>query len=391
MSTWSQRMTWLVPVLVVLLGGGGLLLAVFGLPGGGEDRPAPRKGDEETSLVRVARGEVRGTVLADGKPVPGVRVALFAGEVATQPEVSAVSDGTGRFRLVGAQPGREYLLETSGGSAGGSRQGVEWAPVEAVPLTLTAEAGLGGVELAVSPTNEVTGRLMLGDDEPLAGIDVIAYRRSSDARLAMGAARREEWSRAETDEEGRFVLPGLPDGEWLVRANETFDFFSGPNMVGTQARQAASVLQEAVLDTFERIRTPAEGAVKLSGGTSVDVGDLVTTRGRVLVGVVTDADGKPVAGASVQVRVKRPELVPVRETTTDENGRYRFIRLKKRTFWVSATGPDGSTGEHRAAKGAAPVVPEGVIVGDPDVEGTPVTVVGGQFRTRADVQLTSAD
>lgn len=384
MSTWSQRATWLVPVLVVLLGGGGLLIAVLGLPGGDDD-PRPDTGSQErfSSGIQVARGEVRGTVLADGEPVAGVRVGLYAGEVATHPEVSAVSDRTGRFRLVGAQPGRAYVLETSGAAAGGGRQGIEWAPVEPVPLTLTPERGLGGVELVVSRTNEITGRLLLKGGEPLEGVDVIAYRRSSEARLAAGAPRREEWARAATDAKGRFTLPRVPDGEWIVRANETFG--DGSATVGTQAAQTQARLGQAALDTFQRVRVRGDEPVKVSGGSRVDAGDLVTGRGRVLSGVVTDQNGVPVAGATVELKVEVPELVPVRTVTTDEAGRYRFIRLKARTVWIAATDASGRTGQHRAAeerRGGADAKAE---------RGTPIVIAEDRYRTRADVTLAPLD
>lgn len=322
MSSSVGRVRWVVvSVLLALVAAG-----VIGWSLSGDDpEPAPPGQDSAATPTTqwADAGEVRGTVLHDGVPVKGVRVGIYGGAAASQPAVSAVSDAGGRFRMVGVPTGTDLLLETSSARPGGGRQGSEWAPVAPLEITLSADRGIAGVELAVAPTRTVTGRLQQKNGTPLAGVDVIAWRPASTAQKEATGSERDEWARALTDAKGRYTLENIPDGEWWIAADESFGF-ARPAAGAAPVKDA---VRDATLDTFEPIRVSTPERVRVAGR-SVKVAPLEVSRGRVVTGVVTDSTGAPVPKALVALQVPGEDWVQVRTTATDARGRYAFIRVK---------------------------------------------------------------
>lgn len=327
MSSSAGRVRWIVCAVLLAL----VLAGVSAWTLSGDD-PEPSRipsGTMEDDAAAgttqwVDAGEVRGTVMHDGVPVKGVKIGVYGGEAATQPAVSAISDAGGRFRMVGVPTGSDLLLETSGTQSGGGRQGSEWAPVAPLELTLAPDRGIAGVELAVVPTSDVTGRLVQKNGTPLEGVDVIAWRSASAAKKEATGSDRDEWARALTDAKGRYRLENVPDGEWWIAADQSFGFAqSAPG-----AAPVKDAVRDATLDTFAPIRVSTPEQVKVSGGRQVRVAPLEVSRGRVVTGVVTDPTGAPVADALVALQVPGEDWVQVRTTATDAQGRYSFIRLK---------------------------------------------------------------
>ena len=104
---------------------------------------------------------------------------------------------------------------------------------------------------------------------------------------------------AESDADGRFQLSGVP-----------------PSMASISAR----------LDGYLRVELAAEDL----GGDAARRGlRIVLGSGSLIEGIVALADGRPVTGASVRLRIagQNPKYYPGTRATTDEAGRFRFTGL----------------------------------------------------------------
>ncbi len=134
--------------------------------------------------------------------------------------------------------------------------------------------------------------VVAGPDGPVAGAEVTAevwhaYFGSVRASAVSGA-------------DGTYIIDGLQDGRAKVTALKE-GYFQVPGSTG-------GWLQETDPPREITVQVPLTGAASL---------DLVLARGRTVSGTVTDADGRPVAGARVSA------LAPgAPGTTTDDSGRF---------------------------------------------------------------------
>jgi protocatechuate 3,4-dioxygenase beta subunit len=243
-------------------------------------------------LVRLGRGaDVTGVVVDQAsRPVEGARVFAFPQQqrldqsVVVLPELPVFSDEEGRFTVGGLPAGAAYSFIAKRDDR---------ADIDPVPVDLFDGRDADGLTLRLVETAELTGRIVDEDDRPVAGLEV-AFRDSDDDR----ARRRpllDDWIRLDAD--GAFVA-GLP-------RSGTYDVFLVPGGA-----------EEIVL---ERLR--------LESGRSLDVGRIVATRGTAIEGHVNDAQGAPVAGAKVIASFRNEAGSRRRETTTDEEGRFRLAGL----------------------------------------------------------------
>lgn len=163
--------------------------------------------------------EVEGRVTMQGKPVPGVHVALYPANSGMFGAAST-TDENGTYRLIALEPGDYRVWFRHGEFRKETMDAYEFVTV--VP-------GSNRVDLAF--TAAVSGRVVGVDGAPLANATLRAYQRSQDvdARRGWGNLHTEpRWqplnSRVTTDADGRFTIDTLRAGEWLV-AVET----SGPH------------------------------------------------------------------------------------------------------------------------------------------------------------------
>lgn len=143
------------------------------------DEPVPAPGS----------ASVRGVVLdAEGQPVPGARVALWSTQT---PARTRRSGREGEFVFEGVRPGR-YRLRAVCAGRGASSTVLEWERGAPAPWTARLERGL-----------VLSGRLLRGQDEPLAQAELLVESREED-RLWTAVVH--------TDREGEFSLEGCPSG-----------------------------------------------------------------------------------------------------------------------------------------------------------------------------------
>lgn len=181
-----------------------------------------------------------------------------------------------------------------------------------------------------------------------------------------------------TDAEGRYIVRGLPAGDYQVIANKP-----------------AYIL----MSYGARLATPSAGTtVKLAAGGALTNIDIALTRGGVITGMIHDANGQPAPLVSVQAlsysqRDGERILTPAGSAQTDDRGMYRMFGLRPMKYIVLARPPGGpanidlrtqSDDEIRsamaeAAKGrAAPVSPAArtLAAAPPDAQPTAISAAG---------------
>lgn len=226
---------------------------------------------------------------ANGKPMVGAAVGLFTlGATFDSKELLAkpitTTDENGRYRLVAKRDQyHTVVVATKGHQICVQRLQKEDAPVRHLPDAL------------LLPGASLRGRVRDADGKPLAG----AVVRVEDPLTAGGFVRMWFESQAISDDKGIFEVPGVPRTGLRVTA---------------RAPGFAPVSQLAAHDSPLDVTLAPTGLV----------------RGRVV-----DAEGKPVAAASVQVAtVERQD--DAERVTSDTEGRFTITVPRAARFRVGA-------------------------------------------------------
>ena len=213
-------------------------------------------------------------------------------------EGEAETDAAGRFKITGLGKGPFTIIATGENdedpvdSLTGDRP--EWrARVDAVrPGT--------EVTLVMTPPIAIDGVVVNDLGEPLTEFRVLAR---VDTGGMLGGIGSESESADFEDEQGRFHLPGLREGEWTVSASA--EHYGQPVPVKVQVPQAEGDLLQIVLP-----------------------------RAASVAGVVLDPSGKPIPGAGVGQKFELADLGRIgsegREpprATTDEFGKFQLSGL----------------------------------------------------------------
>lgn len=202
--------------------------------------------DVSLEVGLTIRGRVRDRA---GLPVAGARVRGLGGGPGMARPLECESEADGAFVLAGLQEGTYELRIEAPGYA---------------PVTKHADAGAEKVDVVLSPGGSITGLVV---DE--AGRAVEAYNVRANA--ASERPFEFETEKLVTAADGRFVLEDLAEGTYAVEV--------------TAPERASSVVS----------------GVKVTAGSSADVGRIRLLPGGILRGTVTDTQGAPVSGATVTV------------------------------------------------------------------------------------------
>jgi hypothetical protein len=152
----------------------------------------------------TADWEVSGAVKGPAGPLKGVWVSIVGPAAAK----GARTDSSGRFTLKGTLPGT-YSLRV-GHSKG-------FTQPHSRTLTLAAGEKVEHLDILCPQGGVITGKVENGAGQPMAGIIVSAYLKSHErGRLKFGLRQD-----ALTDDQGRYRVTHLPDGEYLVAAVTT--------------------------------------------------------------------------------------------------------------------------------------------------------------------------
>lgn len=267
----------------------------------------------DVRIVMPATGRVVGRVVdASGQPVVAALDAVHLD--VTGPRGRARSGDDGRFELEHLYPGKTRITAKGGHgffgetmrAPGTSDDDVQGELVEVVANELVE------VELVVqSRSGRIRGRVVDASGGPVPDA-FVSVERMSDAAGALGvnARRGVRWSWGEqpvlTDQDGSFVLDGLPEGAFIIHAH----------------REGGG---EAL----------AEGVAL---GSEVEL--VIATTGE-LAGTVTFAGGAP---ERFELAIREPELgFDRRETFFRTDGAWRLRELPAGRYEITATAGGGTS------------------------------------------------
>jgi protocatechuate 3,4-dioxygenase beta subunit len=266
------------------------------------------------SPAAIVEGTVRDE---ERRPVAAVQVGVEDRSMNPFPRPGATTGPDGRYVILDA-PGEVKTKVTA------YRKGYPNASSE----TFETRAGvrMSGVDVTMSSGYEVTGRVLDASGAPVAGalVGAAEHPQATD-QMFIEFPGMERIERPTTDGEGKFALR-VGKGTW---------FF---------AFKAAGYV------------------VKVTEGKSVEssmsIGDVTLDEGGEIAGRVVRVSGMPVEGAGVGIRDPGIRYFHV---VTDEEGRFTFRDLPRRTFDVTVYKADGS----RATK-AVEVPSSDVLIELPD-------------------------
>ncbi len=245
----------------------------------------------------------------DGIPVAGAFISAVRVPVGTAPTgvdypgawgppISAVADRNGVFRIDGLDEGAHVFRAWSEGYLPESRA-----------LSVPEDSG---ARFEIAAWMSISGRVLFPDGQPVAG-----------ATIGATGGTGNEYTEGRTDDDGRFFITGLSDGQYAISVSGASG--GGQEVVATAVRGVDAGATD--------VRIDAERGFSISGD-------------------VTDADGRPVAGASVSAG----NFIT---TTTDARGAYVLHGVAHGTHTVSVRGTENEKN--------ALVTRDGVAAGTSDV------------------------
>ena len=254
-------------------------------------------GSEPKAPVRVY-GEVR----EGGARRTGGQIIAFAeGGAMFQGMKLAEVDEEGGYELTVDRPGDyvfSYVLDMTEGSG-----------IQVFVTVPEAEEYRFDIDL---PTGRITGRVFDPKGSPAVGVSL---RLSSEGGVS-GLADFDQSHTTTTDEEGNYAFGSLTTGSYAVHVGSV-DFVFG----GGDARYGATVV----------------AGIQVRDGDEVGGVDIHLTGAGTLTGVVRDAQGRPVSGASVFVRDGAGRLISnVSSTMSGAGGEYTVAGLAPGPVTASA-------------------------------------------------------
>ena len=275
-------------------------------------------GDVALDPGLAIRGRVRDR---EGSAIAAATVRALRQEPGEAGEAEATSGPDGRFDLGGLRPGRHEVSASATGYA-----------------TAYAAADAGGepLDVVLDVGGAITGRVVDAEGSPVEEARVTAQ---ADDR---GPGRRHS---ARADEgDGRFLLPDVAPGAYGL---------------GVQASGRGEA---------------ARSGVRVVAGRTTDVGTIALARGGTVQGVVVDAEGRGIPGATVHAERDANRRTSQLETQTGSTGAFELSGVP--------IGPVHVVARHPSYAISSPVVAEV----DPDKETPPVRIVlarGGRIEGRA--------
>lgn len=278
--------------------------------------------------VSFVPGTIAGTVRRadDGRPVRGARVEATSASGAQLP-TTASTDRDGQFVLRSVPPGRWTIRVSKTGLV--SLQSGQRHPLQPTRPVDVISQGRTDVEFRLSPGAVISGYIVDGAGDPVAGVQVDAVRTrvrgGSHPVLTSVISDR-------TDDTGAFRLHSLPSGEFYVTARLRH---LEPHQEGPPPD---------ALPTFYPGTSNAGDAVRVALRTGEHRGDIsfavMAVRGVQVSGVLSDSSGKVVDEGRVELLDPGSGRVIARPYgnfgLTYPDGRFMFTDIAPGTYAVTA-------------------------------------------------------
>lgn len=203
----------------------------------------------------------------------------------------ARTDSDGSFEIKGIAPGRVQLEAKLDG----------WRDAEIESMELADLERIEGMRVEMTRGASITGKVLWEDGTPATGALVRATRVTRSQWGGFGGGRVQSVASAEADADGAFVLAGLDEGQYTVRASHRPEEMRGE---ANAPRWRADV--------------PARTGETLT----LDLLGPEIIRGRVV-----DDRGEPVTDFEVVANAAQAGTGSERASFTDEDGRFDFARI----------------------------------------------------------------
>jgi hypothetical protein len=375
-----------------------VLMAVFAVNAAAQE---PRAASIEGVVVKLGSGEALEGATVQLNLQTERDTLRETGGPPLRPDANHRFEKTGRdgkFVFENVTPGKYQLIATRPGGYVPAEYGQRTPTGQGIQFDIASGQKMTGIQLTMSPTGSISGRVYDRDGEPLGRAQVQALQ----AVYKDGMRKLTIVQIVETNDRGEYRLFWLPPGRYYVSAKPdissmlsfganappanavritdpsrvySYEFGSNP-VVKKRTLKNGVVVEEVNVPVFYPGVLEAQAATLISvasgttiSGVDISVGPGVLParhiRGRVLDG----ATGLPVAGARVMAHPRNPDpLFNIVSVNSDSNGAFDLAGL--------VSGPYALMGSNRTTLGI--VYTE---VGEQDLENIPV-VVRSMFTIR---------
>ena len=260
---------------------------------------------------------VYGRVLHGDDPVPSALVSFFPdGAKGFDAMTFTQTDADGRYSVELGQTGA-YLVQVQNFAEGGSTQQNNVEYTERVP-----DGDEHELDLAL-PLGAIRGVVLDAGGDPVGGTRVTL---STDGGVVYGTFLGGQYAETVTDKSGRYEFLYVRPGTYGVAAGGALwgGVFGNDTKSGRVVRDGLRVREGESLDDVDfRLREPGE-----------------------IGGVVVDATGQAVGGASIFVYDENGRaLERFSMTTTSTDGRFRYVGLNPGRYQVSARTTDACSAD----------------------------------------------
>lgn len=285
-------------------------------------------------------GRISGRVVSaeTGAPLPGASLFLQANTGPSQPPRTTFADVDGAFEFAGLPAGDYVLASSKGGYF--IRPLTMLARPSALTITLRDGRAADPVTISMKRGGAITGRVVDGFGEPVAGVRVEALRvrHGSDGSRTMIPVGTSDT----TDDLGQFRVYGLPSGDFIVGTGSMF----GVALTSTPAVRE--------IPTYYPATTNIAEAQVVSLGPGQEAGaqiTLVRARPGAITGTAQTSAGQPAAGMAVTLRSSSSSPLSFRSpATVSADGTFEIADVAPGDYWVDV-GP--AVADRRAERGSA--------------------------------------
>jgi protocatechuate 3,4-dioxygenase beta subunit len=299
---------------------------------------------------------------------------------------NATSDGNGHFIFENVAPGKYQLIATYEGGFVPAEYGQRSPTGQGIPFDIAAGQKKTGIQLAMSPTGAITGRVYDRDGEPLGNTQVYALRPVyKDGRRTTAIVQT-----VVSDDRGEYRLYWLAPGRYFVGAKPDASevHITPPTRFGTyeQATNAVvhrhrlksgEVAEEMYLPVYypNTVDISAASAIAVTAGATVGSVDIAAGSGLItphhIHGRVFDQSGQPAGGAILTAipRTTDPYVVTPRGQSASD-GIFDIPGVANGSYQIFAN----ISGEARTLNGIAAVE-----VSDKDIQNVSIMMTPG-FR-----------
>ncbi|MBC8145097.1 MAG: carboxypeptidase regulatory-like domain-containing protein, partial [bacterium] len=295
------------------------------------DGQVTEKIDFSLEETPVGTGAITGTVRSEsGVAIAGAQIRATSVDGLTN--VSwAYSDEFGDFELSGMFSGSYYVEASAEGFIGEVFENAS-SYSDATTVVVSEPDATSDIEFSLSPGAIITGRIVDVDGNPIVGVMVEASsgkRDSPDSTVTDPSPPVYNGSTDYSDEDGRYIIGGLEDGDYIVSASVW-----GPWVGITEWYDNATSFSDATL-VRARINQTTSGIDFVLDVPSFD---------GVIRGVITDSSGAPIEGAYVGADAGKERGPGIQTgTITGADGTFVIEGLPDGEYMVNASAQSGWT------------------------------------------------